>query len=315
MLNYDKVIIDTSNIFYRVSAFYVKSDLNPTELNKLMKSNVVVNYYKEVVQKFLSQTLGTVCLLFDPLFLNGQMSERLKIKEGYKLPRDKNSPINQLRIDTLEKLYTTYVLEPVSRLEIYRDNKYEADDFAEKLTEFGKCLLVTSDEDFTRYLETNRVEMLTAGLSIKEDNIFTAKDFEKKYGFKPNITSVVFWKALYGDVSDNIVGSFKNLKTKVIKPADEEMRQILVEFGNEETDLATAKINFFAGSGRFSKLKELLILSNTNCSYEQLLNLTDENFRVIESMLPRTSDIDINKFKVELEVKTNDKRKFSLNRR
>ena len=316
MLNYDKVIVDTSNIFYRVAAFYVKTDKTQNLVNNLIKNNTIVNYYKEVVSKFLSQTLGEVCLLFDPLSLNGKMSERLKIKEGYKTTRDKNSPINQLRIDTLEKLYSTFLLEPKSRLALYHDVSLEADDFAEKLTETGKCLLVTADEDFCRYLEQDRVEMLKSGLSISEDAIFTANDFEQKYGFKPTISSVVFWKAMYGDVSDNIVGSFKNPKTRVIKPASDEMKEILKEMGEKNTPITTAKSEFFAGTGRFTKLKQLLTLSNTNCSYEHLLDLTDENFRVIESMLPRTSDVPVDTYRIKLEFKnTTNKKKFSLNKR
>lgn len=314
MLNYSKIIIDTSNIFYRVAALYLK-DLTQDKANKLIKSNTIFGLYKAAITNFKTQTMGTVCLLFDPLLSNGKMSERLKIKEGYKTTRDKNSPVSVLRIDTLEKLYSAFVVEPQQRIEVYHDCQYEADDFAEKLTEDEKCLMVTSDMDFARYLEEGRVEMLTQGLSIKPDGIFTAKNFEEKHGFRPTIASVVFWKALYGDASDNIVGSFKDESTKVIRPASDEMKRLLVELGEENVPLGTAKSEFFSGVGRFAKLKELLKLSNTNHSYDHLLDLTDNNFRVIESMLPRTSDIDIKKFKVELEFKTGgsqQKKKFSL---
>lgn len=314
MLNYSKIIVDTSNIFYRVAAVYLK-DLTQSSASRLMDNNTILQLYKAAILGLKNQTMGTVCLLFDPLLSNGKMSERLKIKEGYKTTRDKNSPVNLLRIDTLEKLYSTFVVEAQQRIDVYHDCQFEADDYAEKLTETDKCLLVTSDMDFSRYLESGRVEMLTQGLSIKEDGIFTFEDFEKKHNFKPTISSVTFWKAIYGDVSDNIVGSFQDPTTKVIRPASDEMKKILVELGEQNTPLSDAKTEFFAGVGKFTKLKELLKLSNTNRSYEHLLDLTDENFKVIESMLPRTSDIDINKFKVALEFKTmanTTKKKFSL---
>lgn len=313
MLNYDKIIVDTSNVFYRVAAFYIK-DLNQDKVNQAIKNNQLFSQYKTLVQNLKQQTLGTICLLFDPLLSNGKMSERLKIKEGYKTTRDKSKPINQLRIDTLEKLYTSFVVEPQSRIDIYHDTTLEADDYVEKLTETGKCLMVTSDEDFCRYLEDGRVEMLKQGLTIKDSAIFTAKDFEKKYHFKPTIASVVFWKAIFGDVSDNIVGSFKDPSTKVIITASEEMQSILKDLGNENTDIGKAKAAFFAGTGRFARLKELLQLSNTDRSYERLLDLTDANFRVIESMLPRSSDIPVDKYKIKLEFHTNsqNKKKFSL---
>lgn len=311
---YDKLIVDTSNIFYRVAAFYLK-DLSQESAAQLMKNNTVFNYYKSAIQTLKQQTLGKVCLLFDPLLSNGNMSERLKIKEGYKATRDKNTPTNKLRIDTLEKLYSYFIVDPQKDVEVYHDIALEADDFVAKLTENGKCLMITSDEDFCRYLENGRVEMLTQGLTIKDSSIFTADNFEKKYGFKPTITSVIFWKAIFGDVSDNIVGSFKDPSTKVIVTASDEMMKLIKTFGEENTDLAEVKSEFFAGTGRFKRLKELLILSNTDRSFEKLLNMTDENFRVIESRLPRSSSIPVENYKVKLEFnikKTN--KKFSLSK-
>lgn len=313
MLNYSKVIVDVSNIFYRVAAFYLK-DLDKTKLNSLIKSNIVFSQYKNILQNLTQQTMGTVCLLFDPLLSNGKISERLKIKEGYKQIRDRNTPPVLLRVNTLEKLYSFFITSNMKRIEVYHDVSMEADDFVEKLSEVGDCLLMTSDEDWCRYLEDGRVEMLAQGISIKEDSIFTASDFEKKHGFKPNISSVSFWKALYGDPSDNIVGAFTSPKTKVIKPADEEMQKILKILGEENPNIEEVKRNFYNGTGIFTRLKELLQLSNTDRSFEKLLNITDENLQVIESRIPRNSDIDINKYKVKLEFEINkEKKKFSLN--
>lgn len=311
---YDKLIVDTSNIFYRVAAFYLK-DLTQETTNQLIKTNTIFNYYKNTIQNFKQQTLGKVCLLFDPLLSNGNMSDRLKIKEGYKATRDKNKPVNKLRIDTLEKLYSYFIIESQKDIEVYHDLTLEADDFVAKLTEKDKCLMVTSDEDFCRYLEEGRVEMLNQGLTIKDNAIFTASDFEKKYGFKPNITSVIFWKAIYGDPSDNIVGSFKDPGTKVIITASEEMMKIIKEFGEYNTDLAEAKMEFFAGNGRFTRLKDLLWLSNTERSFEKLLNITDTNFQVIESKLPRSSNIPVENYRVKLEFDTKKaNKKFTLSK-
>lgn len=318
MLIYDKIIVDVSNIFYRVASLYLK-DLTQETVNQLSKNNTVFNHYKSVLDKLQDQTLGEVCLLFDPMLSNGQMSARLKIKEGYKTVRDKNSPTAQLRLDTLEKLYSEFIVTKRPRISVYHDVQFEADDFVEKLTETGKCLLLSSDEDWSRYLEAGRVEMLTKGFTLKQENIYTATDFEKKHGFKPNIASVTLWKALYGDVSDNIVGSFKDPGTKVIRTASDVMMEILKDIGEGELTLSEAKIEFFRGSGKFQRLTELLKLSNTCRSYEKLLDLTDANLRVIESMLPRDSDIDINKFRVDLDInfasKSKATKKFSLNRK
>lgn len=317
MLMYDKVIIDTSNIFYRVADLYLK-DLKQDTANQLMRNNTIFTHFKSVIEGFENQTFGEVCLLFDPMISNGSMSTRLKIKEGYKTTRDKNSPVAQLKRDTLEKLYSEFLVEPRARVSVYHDVTLEADDFVEKLTETGNCLMITSDKDFARYLETGRVEMLTSGLSIKETGIYTADDFEKQEGFRPTIASVTFWKAMYGDVSDNIVGSFKDPSTKVIVTASQEMKEILVDLGNKLMTLEEAKAQFFAGTGRFEKLAGLLRLSNTDRSYEKLLDLTDANFAVIESMLPRSSDIPVSKYKIAVDMIVKQQppaKKFSLNKK
>lgn len=316
MLNYDKLILDTSNLFYRVAALYLK-ELKPDTLLQLIKSNTVFSHYKSVIENFATQTLGEVCLLFDPMLSNKGMSTRLKIKEGYKTARDYNSPSGQLRRDTLEKLYSEFITNVRSRISVFHDVTYEADDFVEKLTEDGNCLLISSDEDFARYLEAGRVEMLTKGLSVKQENIFTAEDFETKHGFKPTIASVTFFKVFYGDVSDNIVGVFKDTTTKVIRPACDEMDTIIKELGEGKMSLSEAKNQYFYGLGRFEKFSELLKLSNTARSYEKFLDLTDANFKVIESMLPRSSDIDINRFKVKLDlsIKKPSNQTFTLNKK
>lgn len=315
MLNYDKIIIDTSNVFYRVAAFYVK-DASEATCKTLIKNNLLFNYYKSVIDKLAQSTLGEVCLLFDPLLSDGSISERQKIKEGYKSNRDKNTPIVKLRINVLEKLYTHYLLEGNKRISVYHDCEYEADDFVEKLTETGKCLMISADEDFCRYLEEDRVEMLIKGLSIKKDGIFTEKNFKKKYGFKPNITSVTFWKVMYGDDSDNIVGVFQHEKTKVITQASNEMKELLKKMGEENWDISESKRMFFYGQGPFTRLKELLLLSNTSKSYERLLDFSEANFDVIESKLPRNCDIPIDKFKVKLDMQTTPQpaKKFSLSK-
>lgn len=316
MLIYDKLIVDTSNIFYRVAALYLK-DLKQETVSNLIKNNTVFNQYKAFIEKLKGQSVGEICLLFDPMMSNGNMSARLKIKEGYKSTRDKNSPVSQLRLDTLEKLYSEFIVEKRPRISVYHDVSLEADDFVEKLTETGKCLMLTSDEDFARYLEEGRVEMLRKGLSIKDESIYTAKAFETKHGFKPSIASVTFWKALYGDVSDNIVGVFKDPSTKIIKTASDEMIEIIKELGEGKMSLAEAKAEYFSGTGRFERFAGLLRLSNTERSYEKFLDLTDTNFRIIESMLPRNSDIDVDKYKIQLDLdlSTVKKSKFTLNKK
>lgn len=309
---YDKIIVDTSNIFYRIASMHLKN-LTQEIATQLIKSNDLFRAYKSAIINL--KTVNTeICLLFDPLLSNKGDSSRVKIKEEYKANREKNNFIQQIRIDTLTKLYSSFLIEPIQGISVYHDVEFEADDFVEKLTETGKCLLMTSDEDFARYLEQDRVEMLKKGFTLKPNSIFTANDFEKKHKFKPTISSVTFWKAMYGDKSDNIVGSFQNDSTKVLITASNEMKRIIKLLGENNVQLARAKADLFAGSGEFVKFKELLQLSNTERSYEKILDLTDTNFQLIESRLPRESSTDINNYKIKLEFNNLKpaKKKFSL---
>lgn len=319
MLAYNKILVDTSNVFYRLAATFPELNENVTseKVAELIKQGTLVTKYLQIIEKLKLQCLGEVCLLFDPMSTSKGTSERHRIKESYKTNRDKSNPLTLLRADTLERLYSKLLIEPLQKVAVYHDTILEADDFAEKLTERDKCLMMTSDKDFSRYLEEGRVEMLIKGLKVTESGIYTVKHFEKDNGFKPNIASVTFWKVFYGDASDNIIGVFYDSSTKVIRTASEEMKSILRDLGEGLLNLSEAKIGFYNGTGRFEKLSELLKLSNTERSYEKLLDLADTNFKLVESMLPRDSDISINNYRVSLDLNLSalKKKKFSLNQR
>lgn len=300
MLKYDKIIVDASNVYHRVASIVGKIDKEKAK--SLSKNNTILQCYVSVIDKLLASTYGEVDVLFDPLLSNGQKSKRGELKKTYKSDRDKNKVEANIKFETLGKLYQQLVIAGQSRLNIYHDVEMEADDFVEKLTEEGKCLMITSDRDWFRYLEDGRVEALHKGLTVADENIYTAVNYEKQYGYKPNISSVTFDKVIYGDHSDGIEGAFIEPKIKVLREADTEMKAILKQIGEENPPLKELKIEFFNGSGRFSKLYQYLQLSSTEKSYEKILNIADANFQLIESFLPRTSDIKIEKFKVELDL-------------
>lgn len=321
MKQYDKLIVDTSNIFFRVSAFDLKG-LTQDKFKTLKKSGSLFETYKAWVQSLTTRTFGDVVLLFDPLHSKGGISERAKIKSEYKAQRSKTDLVSQLKIDTLTKLYNYFILEPQSRIKVYHSLEMEADDFAEKLTEKGNCLMITSDMDFSRYLESGRVDMMRSGLTITDSAIYTSEDFEKdkKHPFKPNIASVSLWKAFYGDESDNLEGVYHLKTNKVLREASDKTMEVIKEIGNHpEWSYLDLKRAFFNEEAPWLDVIEFLKLSNTNCSYEKLLNSLDDNFRVIDSLVPRTSDIDINKYQVQVDLKAGKevttKTKFTLTRR
>lgn len=314
MLQYNKILIDVSNVYHRVlSLVDYQNDLN--NLKKLTKNNIVLQQYINIINKFLNSTLGEVDLLFDPLNSSGELSKRQQLNNLYKINRVKNKLESSIKQDNLNKLYSYYVINNINRVNIYYDNEYEADDFVAKLTEKGSCLLVTSDNDWSRYLEKDRVEMLYKGFSVIEDNIMDVVKWSQneKHPFIPNECSVTLWKVLYGDASDDIEGVFINKKFRILRDASNEAMNIIKYFGENPCDLSTMKLKFFNGIDQFEKLNKLLNLTSTSKSYEKLFNVIDQNFQLIESFLPRNSDIDIEKFHIKLNFNNKPKKSFSLN--
>ena len=320
MLQYDKIIVDTSNIFYRVLSTYKNTD---SSLSNAKQVSLLYETFKNYILQLKMHTFGEVDLLFDPLSSGKGLNERAKKKETYKANRRKETtPQTTLRVTVLDYLYKFFTVENESRINVYHSLELEADDYVEKLTEKGNCLLLTSDLDWARYLEKDRVEMLNEGLIISEDHIYTAQKFSEnpKHPFIPNIITVTLWKTFYGDASDDIEGVWQNQAVRVLRDCLKDMMEIIKKIGTGEIDkdFVELKREFFSGSGVFLDLSEKLKLTNTNCSYEKLLDLTSENFELIESKLPRSSDIDINKYKTNVSLVTKDipvKKKFTLSRR
>ena len=303
MILYDKIIVDVFNVYHRVNAFNDgESKIDIPEL------------YKLTIQKFLDSTLGDVYLLFDPLRSNLKISKRASVLEDYK--KNRKSKHYKDKLNHLNTLYKDLVLYPKPRLHIYHNLDYEADDYVEKLSAEGKCLLITSDEDWSRYLQEDRVDMMTKGLKITNSNLYTAKDFkkDKKHAFLPNISSVTFWKALYGDKSDNIRNVIGDNTIIILRDAEDEIKKQLVYMGENPEPLTYYKSLFFSGKGIFETFHKLLNLSCTPQSYQKFLRMVDANFNVIESLLPLDSDIDISQFEAKLDLNLQQPKVRSLSK-
>lgn len=83
---------------------------------------------------------------------------------------------------------------------------YEADDIIGTLAKQAVDLevdIVTGDRDALQ-LVNNHIKTYMPGKSLSDIQIYDGKKFEEKYGFKP--IQLIDFKALVGDVSDNIPG-------------------------------------------------------------------------------------------------------------
>lgn len=202
---YNKIIIDSANLFYRKK----KEGMNSTEICKKMVK-FIENDCKQHIQPD-----GEIYILMDPLsrsiedkvFVYGP-NKRKEIDSEYKKGREKAK--EYYNAISLFKKYFTYRGDSIKL--VYGAN-YEADDFVEPIInsfEPGqKVALYTTDLDFARYI-TDDVHLINKDF----EKPYTKEEFEEIYKFKPTIASVTFYKALFGDTSDNITGAINLKKAK-----------------------------------------------------------------------------------------------------
>lgn len=210
-MQYDVIAVDMFNVFYRTK----DSSLNKDPVS--IARNMVI-YINEQVKTHLADN-GKLFLLYDPipksdlgLSKTFKYTERQEILHNYKKNREHNRSCLTV-VDLVRKYFSHRGENTITVI----SNKYEADDFTESIVaEYkGKDIaLVTNDEDWCRYLETDKVVMINKDWSTP----FTAKSFEDKYKFRPSITGVCVWKACFGDNSDNIKGALQIKQLKNSNP-------------------------------------------------------------------------------------------------
>ena len=312
MKNYDKIILDMFNVYHRI--------VIPVDASDPVQSKVETMV--EYINNLTMTTYGDIYVLFDPLTVGKGLSKRQNILKEYKSNRkEKLSPTEKTqqknKREALAKLYGYLIIKGNPRIHVYMHEEYEADDYVEKLTETGRCLLVTTDMDWARYLENDRVVILKEGLSPNSDKVFTIEHFIKKFGFTPTISSVTFYKAIYhSDPSDCITGAFHNKKVIVIQEASDEMMRLIKWMGETNQPLDLMKTRFVQGIEEFLELSNLIKLSCSDKAYEKILTLAENNFKVIESFLPRKSKTKIEDLEVKFEKpKIAVTSKFTLNSR
>jgi hypothetical protein len=289
---YDAIIVDTHNLFYRKQ----KKNFNSNEVCKLM-----INYIENEVLPSLIEN-GKLYLLFDQFtksdmgmskaFAIGPRNIRRELMPSYKSDR-KFSPIFTATINSFIKYYT-YRNENI--LLVYGD-AYEADDFVEPLIELIKktnshnIALVTTDHDWTRYIESaeHKVYMINSSF----DKPFTVNEFEEIYKFKPTPATVTIYKAFFGDSSDNITGAIFEKKARFNVPIKEWIRDYLKEIGETGSDIVT-ETNRFKNTTFTEIIKKenktvfekiLLAMFNAEVRCSDLFSRFYTNIKVIQSQL------------------------------
>jgi hypothetical protein len=215
---YDRILVDTANIFYR---------LQNGQKTSLQITRKMINFIEQEIKPHLNKD-GILYLLFDPISLSDlgesknftvPLNNRKKILADYKEGRT----YSPLYLESIE-LFRKYYIYRGDFVKLIYSDEFECDDFVEPLLElFEKewenskgqksVALCTTDYDFAKYISKNntrRVDLINSSF----DKPFMVEQFEDLFQFKPTIAANTIFKALFGDRSDHIVGALFIKKAK-----------------------------------------------------------------------------------------------------
>lgn len=225
-MKYDALVIDTMNVFYRVS-------IHKTEPSNLVSKKRV---YKESICNFIrkideivtnySYHDGDIYLLFD------NPTSRIELKSAFMFAGRKEifPDYKANRVKESKEFYNSiglikyYYLLKESNYRCLQASRLEADDLVKPLLEHrlqGKSvLLVSNDLDWAKEV-SDKVHWLK-----KWDEIIGPDQLSQKLDFHVTEASLVSYKAIYGDSSDNIPNllkaktfpEFQELSKKIVDP-------------------------------------------------------------------------------------------------
>lgn len=247
---YSHILVDVFNLYYRRLNKALTKD--PIDL-----ANNLISFIEGDISKHLDKE-GVLYLLYDPIpkkdlgLSNSFKTERQQIVKSYKANRNHDKNVLEV-VDLVRK----YFLHKGPKIATVISNSLEADDFVEgivtKYPADTQIALYSNDEDWCRYI-SDSIHLINEGF----ENPFTAQSFKDKYNFKPNSSSVCFFKAFFGDPSDNIEGA---LMVKRLQNANDYKKlafQWIQEIGEKSDyfDVVCSRVKKYTFI-ELNKLKEL----------------------------------------------------------
>lgn len=234
---FDNIIIDTVNLAYKT--FHTKEE-TPSLVSKkqVYKESICsfINSVEDLIKKYLHSD-GNVYLLFDNYHSRLDMqsmltfSSRKELDESYKNNRKKES---KEFYNSINLIRYYYLIGP-SKFHTLQISNLEADDLVKPLLSIlnknninQTSLLVTSDLDWGRYL-TNNVKWIPK----LDESVETVQSLSSRCGFPIDEPSIIMYKALFGDASDNI-------KSTINKTSSNESQ--FIEFLKENKDINSIPI-------------------------------------------------------------------------
>ncbi len=227
-MKYDAIIIDTMNVFYRVSEF--RNESSSLISKKKVYKQAICNFIKkidEIVEEH-SYHDGDIYLLFDNPTSRVELTSafmyagRKEISPDYKANRPKESKEFYNSIGLIRYYYL--LKEPNYRCLVA--SRLEADDLVKPLLRNGlknkSVLLVSNDLDWAKEIN-EKVHWLK-----KWDEIVEPEQLSASLEFHATEASLIAYKAIYGDSSDNIPSilgtktfkEFQELASEIQSPLD-----------------------------------------------------------------------------------------------
>ena len=201
---YNNIFFDVYNIWYRV--FWKNDTLTKIE-NKPIPIDALCKFF-ELTDSYISKFGTKDCKVYW-LFDNAKttvMKNRKLLDSEYKKKRRIEPDYFYDGLNMVELVLKFYRDNSC----IYRKQGVEADDFVlpiidNYIKEHDKVIMFSTDIDWCRALLDDENNDIKVVQYTKSNEILTVKSFYDKFGFKPTVTNVTFWKTFYGDDSDNIL--------------------------------------------------------------------------------------------------------------
>lgn len=207
MVKYSAILVDALNLLYRLRE--QRDETSSRIASKYVYRDLMVRFitFMDALQDRYIAPEGRVYFLFDhsPSGHDHGRSYRnigrKAIDSRYKENRQKDSKEFYNTFDLLKYYYLTNKPHYIS----LQAQGYEADDLVKPvlthyISDSARSLLVTNDHDWTRYLSS------TVDWLPKLSHPSTIQDYIEERGYVPSEQSVVVYKAVFGDKSDNIPG-------------------------------------------------------------------------------------------------------------
>ncbi|BAL81042.1 DNA polymerase I [Caldisericum exile] len=217
------ILVDGSSVIFR--AYYA---LPKFTTSNGIPTSAVYGFLRMLLRILKDEKPEYIAVAFDkkaPTF------RHIEYKE-YKSQRPKMPDELSVQFDIVKE-----ILDAIG-IRYYELEGFEADDiiatFVEKLKKFElEILILSSDFDLAQLIQKN-VKLLITRKGVTKIEVYDEERFVKEFGFEP--THLVDYKALLGDVSDNIEG-VKGIGEKTASKLISEFKNVEDILKNEEVAL------------------------------------------------------------------------------